>query len=231
MAVAALDQLRSYLLFSRLWLTSFPCVPIGGYELAGLGTNAVKHDPKNKPILLPYILVGLLYGGGVLAGHESRHLVKTNAHRRISQRARGALLHLHCSFLLEDKLKVQALVAQIPRSAMAVDLSTRFEVPIVPMHHAISGETEDERALSLANLFHLLPQQTDFPEFTVEKSGLEAAFIRIIRENDATVARSVEEGLKDGRSARRTRGLVWTQNGLTSSMFLTSQAPYTHRSF
>jgi ATP-binding cassette subfamily A (ABC1) protein 3 len=64
-------------------------------------------------------------------------------------------------------------MARIPGSRMANDVATRFEVPI-----------QGENKLSLAQLFHLLASQGDFPEYTVERATLESVFLKVIRENN-----------------------------------------------
>ncbi|GLB44403.1 putative ABC-2 family transporter protein [Lyophyllum shimeji] len=101
-------------------------------------------------------------------------------------------VHFTCR-TTSDRIKIQNLMAQIPGSKMALDLSTRFDVPIVPTRRGTTRNSSDEKVLSLAALFHLLAQQTDLPDFTVETSGLEATFIRIIRENEALNAQSAEQ--------------------------------------
>ncbi|KAJ6479217.1 hypothetical protein C8R47DRAFT_1019314, partial [Mycena vitilis] len=73
----------------------------------------------------------------------------------------------------EDVTKAQTLMATIPGARMADDVATRFEVPI-----------EKDNGMSLAKLFHLLSEQSDFAEYTVEKATLESVFLKVIRENN-----------------------------------------------
>lgn len=73
----------------------------------------------------------------------------------------------------EDVTRAQTLMATIPGARMADDVATRFEVPI-----------EKDNGITLAKLFHLLSQQGDFSEYTVEKATLESVFLKVIRENN-----------------------------------------------
>ena len=73
-------------------------------------------------------------------------------------------------------MRAQQLMARIPGSRMADDVATRFEVPI--------AGAVGTGGLSLVDLFHILSDQGDFSEYTVEKAGLESLFLKVIREND-----------------------------------------------
>lgn len=85
--------------------------------------------------------------------------------------ARHAAYEVHFSCpTREDVIKAQQLMAKIPNSRMADDVATRFEVPV--------------NALSLAKLFHMLSEQGDFTEYTVEKATLESVFLKVVRENN-----------------------------------------------
>ena len=81
-------------------------------------------------------------------------------------------VHFSCR-TREDVTRAQQLMARIPGSRMADDVATRFEVPI-----------HGENRLSLAQLFHILANEGDFPEYTVEKATLESVFLKVIRENN-----------------------------------------------
>ncbi|KAF9011272.1 hypothetical protein BDQ17DRAFT_1537998 [Cyathus striatus] len=70
----------------------------------------------------------------------------------------------------EDWQKVRVAISQIPGARMTDDVATRFEVPT------------KETGMSLSHLFRLLVSQHDFPPFTISKSTLETAFIRVINE-------------------------------------------------
>jgi hypothetical protein len=85
--------------------------------------------------------------------------------------ARHAIYEVHFSCpTREDVTKAQQLMARIPGSKMADDVATRFQVPI--------------ESVSLARLFHLLAQNGDFAEYTVERAALESVFLQVIRENN-----------------------------------------------
>ena len=84
-------------------------------------------------------------------------------------------VHLSCR-TREDVIKARELMARIPGARMADDVATRFEVPV--------EQGEDSVRLSLAQLFHVLADQGDFPEYTVERATLESVFLKVIREND-----------------------------------------------
>ncbi|KAF7354425.1 ABC transporter A family member 2 [Mycena venus] len=70
----------------------------------------------------------------------------------------------------EDIACAERLVATIPGARMVDDLATRFEVPTA--------------SVPLAELFHTLALQEDFPEYTIEKATLESMFLKVIRENN-----------------------------------------------
>ncbi|KAJ7436225.1 P-loop containing nucleoside triphosphate hydrolase protein, partial [Mycena latifolia] len=70
----------------------------------------------------------------------------------------------------EDIARAERLMAVIPGARMVEDLATRFEVPIANV--------------PLADLFHTLAAQGDFPEYTVEKATLESMLLKVIRENN-----------------------------------------------
>jgi len=80
-------------------------------------------------------------------------------------------------------MKAQRLMAKIPGSKMADDVATRFEVPI--------------ENISLAQLFHLLAENDDFSEYTVERAALESVFLKVIRENNV-----LEEDREPSRAHR-----------------------------
>jgi ATP-binding cassette, subfamily A (ABC1), member 3 len=95
-------------------------------------------------------------------------------------------VHFSCP-TREDVTKAQQLMALIPGSKMADDVATRFEVPI--------------ENVSLAQLFHLLAQNGDFAEYTVERAALESVFLRVIKENNV-----LEE---DSEPSRARRWRLW----------------------
>ncbi|KAF8064417.1 hypothetical protein FPV67DRAFT_1608821 [Lyophyllum atratum] len=128
-------------------------------------------------------------------GILSKRMLAVGSPTELAGRYSTYTVHFSCR-TPSDWVKVQQLMAQIPQSKMALDLSTRFDVPITTSRRGAKSaipKEEGEKVLSLADLFHLLAQQTDLPDFTVETSGLEATFIKIIRENDALIAQSERE--------------------------------------
>ncbi|GLB43544.1 putative ABC-2 family transporter protein [Lyophyllum shimeji] len=85
--------------------------------------------------------------------------------------ARYATYEVHFSCRTRDEVaKAQALMAKIPRSRMADDVATRFEVPV------------EVEGMSLAQLFTLLSSQGDFSDYTVEKASLESVFLKTLLE-------------------------------------------------
>ncbi|KAF8079136.1 hypothetical protein FPV67DRAFT_1467643 [Lyophyllum atratum] len=102
--------------------------------------------------------------------------------------ARYAIYEVHFSCRTRDEvLKAQALMAKIPRSRMADDVATRFEVPIEP------------GGMSLAQLFTLLSSQGDFSEYTVEKASLESVFLKVIRGNNVREEDNIVRGQRSWR--------------------------------
>ncbi|KAF7347231.1 hypothetical protein MVEN_01478000 [Mycena venus] len=87
----------------------------------------------------------------------------------------------------EEVTRAQTIMSTIPGARMADDVATRFEVPI----------EKDGNGLTLAKLFHLLSEQGDFSEYTVEKATLESVFLKVIRENN------VQEEGHETRGRRR----------------------------
>lgn len=80
-------------------------------------------------------------------------------------------VHFSCP-TREDVIKAQDIMARIPGSRMADDVATRFEIPL-------------QEGITLPQIFHLLSESKDvFSEYTVEKSGLESVFLKVIRGNN-----------------------------------------------
>lgn len=77
-------------------------------------------------------------------------------------------------------LRVRTAMASIPGARMVHDVATRFEVPI--------GTNTQGGITSVADIFEILSMEKGFPEFTVGKSTLETAFIKIINEDVASNA-------------------------------------------
>lgn len=72
-------------------------------------------------------------------------------------------------------------MANIPGARMVDDVATRFEIPL-----STSSEASESHSTltSVASIFETLSKEgKDFPQFTVGKSSLETAFIRIINED------------------------------------------------
>lgn len=90
-------------------------------------------------------------------------------------------------------------MARLPGARMADDVATRFEVPVglAESNTVIVGDDEKgviesrREALSVASILEVLAQEEEsFPEFTVGKSSLETAFIKIINDNRAADVRA-----------------------------------------
>lgn len=87
-------------------------------------------------------------------------------------------------------------MSTIPGAKMAEDVATRFEVPV---------NTEgSEHNMTLFELFHTLSSRGDFAEYTVERSTLETAFLKVIRENQVA-----EEDAEGGKKRKRSGSLRW----------------------
>lgn len=87
-------------------------------------------------------------------------------------------------------------MSTIPGARMAEDVATRFEVPV---------NTEgSEHSMTLLELFHALSSRGEFAEYTVERSTLETAFLKVIGENQVT-----GEDAEGGRIRERSRFLRW----------------------
>lgn len=66
---------------------------------------------------------------------------------------------------------------------MADDVATRFEIPL-----SARNTNSADAVTSVASIFEILERQSrsgNFPQFTVAKSSLETAFIKIINGNSA----------------------------------------------
>lgn len=87
-------------------------------------------------------------------------------------------MHIPCRSR-EDVLRAQQLMARIPGARLAEDVATRFEVPV---ESDLGGQ--GGAYLSLSQLFHVLSNQGDFAEYTVEKATLENVFLKVIREHE-----------------------------------------------
>jgi ATP-binding cassette subfamily A (ABC1) protein 3 len=74
-------------------------------------------------------------------------------------------------------------MARMPGARMVDDVATRFEVPIGQQASGSNGAVE---LMSIASIFEVLSQEKDFPDFTVGKSTLETAFIKIINDDMAS---------------------------------------------
>jgi len=85
-------------------------------------------------------------------------------------------IHLPCR-TREELLRAQQLMARIPGARQADDIATRWEVPLQ------SSTTQQDHTMTLAELFAILSEQDDFPEFSVDAVSLESVFLKLIREN------------------------------------------------
>lgn len=68
-------------------------------------------------------------------------------------------------------------MAKIPGARKADDIATRWEVPL-------RTGNDQQHTMTLAELFGLLSEQNDFPEFSVDTVSLESIFLKLIRENE-----------------------------------------------
>ena len=90
--------------------------------------------------------------------------------------SRNATYEVHFSCPSQaEMLLVHTTMARIPGARMVDDVATRFEVPI--------GTNTQGGVTSVADIFEILSKEEGFPEFTVGKSTLETAFIKIINED------------------------------------------------
>ncbi|KAF8167282.1 hypothetical protein B0H34DRAFT_792024 [Crassisporium funariophilum] len=123
-------------------------------------------------------------------GIMSRRLLAVGTPEELESRNASYEVHFSCRSR-QDFVQIQSAMADIPGARMVDDVATRFEVPI--------GITDDIGGIeSIAELFEILSKLYDFPEFTVEKSTLETAFIKIINE-DAEAADNLENTPKKSR--------------------------------
>ena len=92
-------------------------------------------------------------------------------------------VHFSCP-TQQDVAKAQEIMARVLGSKMADDVATRFEIPL-------------QEGITLSQIFHLLSESKDvFSEYTVEKSGLESVFLKVIRGNNVL---EEESGYTGGR--------------------------------
>ena len=82
-------------------------------------------------------------------------------------------------------------MSAIPGVKMAEDVATRFEVPV--------NAEGSEHTMTLLELFRALSSRGEFTEYTVERSTLETAFLKVIRENQVA-----EEDAEGGRKRKRS---------------------------
>ena len=87
-------------------------------------------------------------------------------------------------------------MSTIPGAKMAEDVATRFEVPV--------NAEGSEHNMTLLELFHALSSRGDFTEYTVERSTLETAFLKVIRDNQVA-----EEDAEGERKRKRSGFLRW----------------------
>lgn len=122
-------------------------------------------------------------------------LVAIGTPEELESRSESYEVHFSCHSP-EDLLRVRAVMARLPGARMVDDVATRFEVPVglsetrgapIAGGDEEKGVVESQReALSVASILEVLAQEEgSFPEFTVGKSSLETAFIKIINDNHA----------------------------------------------
>jgi len=91
----------------------------------------------------------------------------------------------------EEAIKTQQIMSTIPGAKMAEDVATRFEVPV--------NSEGSGHSMTLLELFRSLSSKGEFAEYTVERSTLETAFLKVIRENQVA-----EEDAEGGRKRERS---------------------------
>ena len=77
-------------------------------------------------------------------------------------------------------------MSAIPGAKIAEDVATRFEVPVNPEH-----------SMTLLELSRALSSRVEFTVCTVERSTLETAFLKAIRENQVA-----EDDVEGGRKLK-----------------------------
>ena len=87
-------------------------------------------------------------------------------------------------------------MSTIPGAKLADDVATRFEVPV--------NAEGSEHSMTLSELFHALSSRGEFTEYTVERSTLETAFLKVIREHQVA-----EEDAEGGRKRKRSGFIGW----------------------
>lgn len=87
-------------------------------------------------------------------------------------------------------------MSTIPGAKMAEDVATRFEVPV--------NAEGSEHSMTLLELFHALSSREEFAEYTVERSTLETAFLKVIRENQVA-----EEDVEGGKRRKGPGSSRW----------------------
>jgi len=87
-------------------------------------------------------------------------------------------------------------MSTIPGAKMVEDVTTRFEVPV--------NAEDSEHSVTLLELFRALSSRGEFAEYTVERSTLETAFLKIIGEN-----RVAEEDPEGGGKRKRPGFSRW----------------------
>ncbi|KAF9479407.1 P-loop containing nucleoside triphosphate hydrolase protein [Pholiota conissans] len=111
-------------------------------------------------------------------GIMSKRMLAVGTPDELESRNASYEVHFSCHSR-EDLVKVKAVMARMPGARMVDDVATRFEVPI--------GQSDEATGLmSIASIFEVLSQEEDFPDFTVGKSTLETAFIKIINDDVAS---------------------------------------------
>ncbi|CAA7265337.1 unnamed protein product [Cyclocybe aegerita] len=136
----------------------------------------LRHVTNNKAVFLTTHSMEEASYLATKVGIMSRRMLAVGTPHELESRTASYEVHFPCH-TRDDFVKVQSAMTHIPGARMVDDIATRFEVPI--------GSVEDERSgvTSVASLFELLAKEQGFPEFTVGKSTLETAFIRIINDD------------------------------------------------
>ncbi|KDR85851.1 hypothetical protein GALMADRAFT_389530 [Galerina marginata CBS 339.88] len=155
----------------------------------------LKQATGNKSVLLTTHSMEEASYLATKVGIMSKRMLAVGSPEELESRTASYEVHFSCP-TREELGKVRAVMAKIPGARMVDDVATRFEVPVG------DASVNDN---SVASIFEILAREEGFPEFTVGKSSLETAFIRVINDDYAAGGGEEEEGVHGTK--RKTWGL------------------------
>ncbi|PPR02359.1 hypothetical protein CVT24_011703 [Panaeolus cyanescens] len=159
----------------------------------------LKHVAKDKSVFLTTHSMEEASYLATKVGIMSKRMLAIGTPQDLESRNASYEVHFSCHSRA-GVTAMQTLMAKIPGARMVDDVATRFQVPI-----RTNDDIGSESSLTVAGLFDILASEKEMFAFTVGKSTLETAFIKII--NDAANA---EVGLELETSKRRKfLGLCW----------------------